>query len=135
MSDLRNWEWCDLHERTFPRGESCIECIVADQDDKIERLQAAFIRMESAWRNELESWYRGEPNNPPNKSVLTSLNGKLKQTERQLEAALEALGRLGSAKPLTSSDPGHPARENIRRVAFAKDYLDRIKAMEETDDI
>ena len=68
-------------------------------------------------------------------SEIVRLQTDKKELIKILEAALEALGRLGSAKPLTSSDPGHPARENIRRVAFAKDYLDRIKAMEETDDI
>ena len=114
MSDLRNWDLCDLHERTFLQGESCIECIVADQDDEIERLQAAFIRMESAWRNELESWYRGEPNNPPNKSVLTSLNGKLKQTERQLDAAFEALEVISD--PYTTEDMSSYANKQIKRI-------------------
>jgi hypothetical protein len=55
-----------------------------------------FIRMESAWRGELESRYRDEPsilNSHP--SLLASLNGKLKAAEEENAALKEQVQERG----------------------------------------
>lgn len=100
--DLSNDYLAVLTElRRYVDGEKELKERITELEKERDALRMAladkreeFVRMENAWRSELDKWYYDAPEERQNKSLLGKLSGQLKECQQERDALRDALAEI-----------------------------------------